>query len=298
VIDKSKTEKKKIILSPENKKDLREFLNEKQKWLEKNAEREKKYAGDNPAAITKSLIQTVPNSYKEVDNLTYRTFEKYFEVKQVVNNFTNEMDKNPLEGLKMLGNVETAVQNIKKSASDYISDGRLKNDLYNAGKNVVNTNVEFVSNLIKNPGKTITTYVNTAVGSENWKNSWDMNKPLETRLLNAGAGIIKTCSTLGSLNMAGGLLKGAPTVKGFLSANVINSLKVNWILLMHQKNMYMHKLEQMFPGLLSEAKFKFVYNLTKVELNHYVNHPDSNAPMVENVNDWLENFNKSFGKKN
>ncbi|MCX6162856.1 MAG: hypothetical protein NTV87_16170, partial [Ignavibacteriae bacterium] len=46
VIDKSKTEKKKIILSPENKKDLREFLNEKQKWLEKNAEREKKYAGD------------------------------------------------------------------------------------------------------------------------------------------------------------------------------------------------------------------------------------------------------------
>jgi len=272
-----------------NKKIAQENL----KWYEENAEKEKGYTGYNPLYIGRQMVQTVTASYNEVNDLAYRTFEKGFEVEQKLENFKTELDNDPEEAKRLLINTGIALENMKEAATEYVTDGRLKNDLYNAAKNIRNTNNEFCEKLYNNPVETVKTYVKTAVGAENWEHSWDMNSSLEERLLNAGIGIAKTCSTISTMGMGSALLQGASV--SVLGVTIPKGLATAWVGLMHQKNLYMPKVLEALPDLIYDAKKNYILNKIAVTVDHYNNeHRVTNAPAVENVNDWLEQLNSNY----
>jgi len=274
----------------------RNKLVEKQKLLEADAARESSYTGYNPLVIGKQMAQTVTASYNEVNDLTYRTFKKGFEIEQKVSDFKTELDNNPEEAGKLMLNTGILLENLKESASNYISDGRLKNDLYKAAADIKNTNKEFCEKLYNNPVETIKTYAKTAVGAENWEHSLDMNAPLEERLLNSGLGILKTCSTISTLGMGSALVKGAAI--SVLGIAIPSGLATAWVGLMHEKNLYMPKVLEALPEFMNERKRHFIMNTVNVELRHYLyGHPVSSAPKVEKANDWLDAINESYEKE-
>ena len=271
-------------------------LVEKQKMLEADAARENSYTGYNPLVVGKQMAQTVSASYNEVNDLAFRTFEKGFEIEKKVSDFKTELDNNPEEASKLLYNTGLMFDNMKQAASDYISDGRLKNDLYKAAVDIKNTNKEFCEKLYNNPVETAKTYVKTAVGSENWEHSLDVNAPLEERLLNSGLGILKTCSTISTLGMGSALVKGAEV--SVLGIVIPSGLATAWVGLMHEKNLYMPKVLDALPEFMNERKKHYVMNTINVELRHYLyDHPVSSAPRVEKANDWLDAINESFEKE-
>jgi hypothetical protein len=278
----------------ENKKIAQNNL----KLYEETAENEKGYTGYNPLYIGRQMAQTVTASFNEVNDLAYRTFEKGFEVEQKISDFKTELDNDPQEANRLIMNTGMALENMKEAATEYITDGRLKNDLFDAVKNIRNTNIEFRDKFINSPVDTIKTYVKTAVGSENWEHSLDMDSSLEERLLNAGLGIAKTCSTISTMGMGSALMKDASV--SVLGITIPSGLATAWVGLMHQKNLYMPKVLEALPGYISDAKKNYILNKIAVTVEHFGNeHPLTNAPAVENVNDWLEqlNFNYTDGKK-
>jgi len=276
----------------QNQQEIRNQLAEKQKVLEDNLNKDLKNTGYSPTTLSNQLGQTFWSSKNEVDTTAQHAFEKCIDASQKLDDFKNEVVNNPAETSKLISNGYTALKNVKNSLEDYVYDGGLRKDIFSAQENVQNTNIEFVKNLITDPKKTITTYVNTAFGTENWINSQDMTKSLDDRLLNAGVAIWKTCSTLCTLGMGSSLVKGAWSG---VPVAIQTSFEAQWIALMHQKNLYIPKLDEALPGLNDQIKAQIIMYKLKTGLNHIMNPPPpTNAPQVQQINEILENYNKGF----
>ncbi len=274
--DKSKTDEKskpeKKGLTPKQKEERMKVLRERQEELVKQADRESVTL--NPKmTLVKNLIQTVPNSLKEIKE----TGKSLITVGRKVGELGLELYNNPLERERLDRNFMNTMEHVKTGLQDYYNSGKYKEDFNELKDKLWDINKEHLENLWNDPKKTLSEYLSTAFGAGFYKNAFNPDKPLGERLLNLGAGYIKTIFTLGTAE----------------TGNILSKLTY------HETTLISHKLAPLIPELLEKGKEKIIIEAVQIKvhnkLNEYMKKPE-NTTMIHNINDIIENYNNGYMK--
>ena len=273
-VDKEKTDDKAEtitdLLISKLKADRMKEMQEQQVELEKLANEESISLTTNHTFV-KDLLQTVPASINEIKE----TAKSVISVGKKIKEFGLELYNDPIERHRLVNNYILSMEHLKKTAVDYYESGKLKDDIIDLKNKVRDMNNQFTNDLWRDPVKTTKEYLTTVFGGHFYNNAFDFNKPLGERLLNLGAGYIKTIFALGT----------------------IESGHAFTVLVEHQKALISQKLAPYIPGLLDDGKNKIIIEGLKItvhnKLKEYIGKPKETT-MVHNLNDFLDRFNDGY----
>lgn len=268
--DKSKHENK--SLTSKQKEERMKVLRERQEELVKRADKESVTLNPKTTLI-KNLIQTVPNTLNEIKE----TGKSLISAGKKVGELGLELYNNPIERERLERNFMNTMEHAKTELTDYYNSGKFKDDFAELKNKMWDMNKEYLENLWNDPKKTLANYFTTAFGAGFYKNAFNPDKPLGERLLNLGAGYIKTIFTLGTAE----------------TSNMLNKFTY------HQTTLISQKLAPLIPELLEKGKEKVIVQAIQIKvhnkLNEYLKKPE-NTTMIHNINDMIENFNDGYMK--
>jgi hypothetical protein len=261
--------------TPQEKAEKMKVLEERQNELRKLANQENISVSSN-FTLLKHLFQTVPASVKETKETVSSAVKTTYEAGKKAGDFVLELYDNPKERQKLNTNMADTINHLMYEACN------LKNYIPNQIKQLkenISTNAKFNRDLMFHPVNTIKEYITDNFAIHNYENAMDPNRTLGWRLLNLGWAYGKTYSTI-STGSSG------------------NQIRMG---LFHQKTIISQKLAPYFPGLLDDVKKKVIIEGVKVKANNYyysnIDVKPENTTNLHNVNNILEEINKSFANK-
>ena len=294
------TEKKKDIddkgkkpVSPLDKQKKMEELWRRHEQLLKDAANENQSL-NSFFGTARDVIKTVPASFNESITTARRVYDKTHNAFNKFKDFGEEIERNPVEREKFINNVSNISGNLKNTCVNYYKNLEFIDDFRDLKNYFVNDSKQLIRKLYKDPKETIKNYASASIGTENYKSAFDMDKPLEERLLNLGIGYYKTISTLAT-GEKGTFLYNEVMSKSSSAFNILELTgKISYD---HNIVLLRQKLHENFPEIYEKGKMTVIKEGIRIKAkNTYYEFMDQKEKTTTayNVNDGLERFNSWY----